>query len=294
MARKFMINFILWPSLVGPSRTALAVKAASTGSIRAQTAASQPTITESLPSSAFAGVPPSGASQSAIPEALSSAASASVEFGSDVEQSMMIRPERPPAIRPCGPRTSASTSADPVTQRKTMSLPAANSAALFTSLAPCLTRSSTGPRLRCPNTETANPFCWRLRAMPWPIRPTPMNPIRSATALPLDCLEGLTFAGHMVAEFDRRIDVLERFDSDAHAANDDIAIAEDATDNRLLDVDALDLVHLHFDRAAADEAALVNDTSVGHRNLGDEPPEPSREQHQCSDNGQHDGDRDPQ
>src|SRR5262249_47746642 len=72
------------------------------------------------------------------------------------------------------------------------------------------------------------------------------------------------------------------------------AITEDATDDRLLDVDALDLVHLHFDRAAADEAALVNDTPIGHRDLGDEPLEPGRDQHQCSDNGQHDSDRNPE
>ena len=133
----------------------------------------------SLPSSACAGVPPSGASMKWTLSAFNSAASASVEAGSTVEQSTMIKPSCAPAFNPSGPRTSASTCVDPVTQRKMTSDARATSAGVFTSFAPRLTRSSTGARLRWPMMVRGNPFSTMFFAMPWPMRPTPMKPARS-------------------------------------------------------------------------------------------------------------------
>src|SRR5437763_1673172 len=80
------------PSPVGPTRSALAAQHAIRGCRRGHTCGSHPTIAESLPSWAWVGVPPSGASASATPTALSSAASATVELGPEVEQSTMTRP----------------------------------------------------------------------------------------------------------------------------------------------------------------------------------------------------------
>src|SRR5690348_2575068 len=82
----------------------------------------------------------------------------------------------------------------------------------------------------------------------------------------------------MIAEGDRRIHVGERLDTDAHASDDDVAVVEDAAEDRLVDVDALDLVEMHLDGAPADEAALVDDAAVGHRNLGCPAAEPGDEQ----------------
>src|SRR6185312_8071283 len=83
--------------------------------------------------------------------------------------------------------------------------------------------------------------------------------------------------GHGIAEGERRIDPAQRLDAVAGAANDDVAIVEDAPEDRLIDIDALDFVHVHFDRVAADEAGLVNDAAVGHVDLSRPPPEPGAE-----------------
>src|SRR5690242_9306710 len=83
--------------------------------------------------------------------------------------------------------------------------------------------------------------------------------------------------GHSVAEGERRVDAPQRLDAVASAANDDVAIVENAAEDRLIDIDALDLVHVHFDRVAADEAGLVDDAAVGHVDLSRPPPEPGAE-----------------
>ena len=48
---------------------------------------------------------------------------------------------------------------------------------------------------------------------------------------------------------------LERREAGAGAADDDVAIVEQAAEQRLVDVDALDLLDAHLDGVAADEPA---------------------------------------
>ena len=127
----------------------------STGFNRAKISGLAPTIVSSVPSHASLGVRPSGASTKCTPCGASSDASASVELGSEVEQSTTIAPGRSPFASPVSPRTIASTSREPVTQRNTMVERAAISAAVFTSTAPRPLRSSTASRLLRPITVSA-------------------------------------------------------------------------------------------------------------------------------------------
>ena len=90
--------------------------------MRAKVSSVAPTMALSWPDAACTGVPPSGASASAMPAAASSSASATVEVGSAVELSTITEPRLRLAASPSLPRIRASTSREPVTQRKTMEL----------------------------------------------------------------------------------------------------------------------------------------------------------------------------
>ena len=63
----------------------------------------------------------------------------------------------------------------------------------------------------------------------------------------------------MVAERERGVDQPERLEAGAGAADGDVAVVEEAAEQRLVDVDALDLVHVHLGGVAPDEAALQDD-----------------------------------
>ena len=58
--------------------------------------------------------------------------------------------------------------------------------------------------------------------------------------------------------------------------NCDVAVIQQPAENRLVDVDALDFVHVHFDRVPFDEAFLVHDTPVGDVDFDCPAPEPGR------------------
>ena len=49
---------------------------------------------------------------------------------------------------------------------------------VFTSFAPAASRSSSGLRLRCAHTVSGKPLVTRFFAMPWPMSPRPMKPMR--------------------------------------------------------------------------------------------------------------------
>src|SRR6266568_1737630 len=74
--------------------------------------------------------------------------------------------------------------------------------------------------------------------------------------------------GHVIAQLDRRIDVLDGLGPLSNTAHNDIAVIENAAQHGLLDVDALDLVERNFKGVPADEALLVDDTPGGHGHLG--------------------------
>src|SRR5579883_1057444 len=63
-----------------------------------------------------------------------------------------------------------------------------------------------------------------------------------------------------------------------YAPDDHRAIVENTAPDRLDDVDSLDLVHIHLERAAADEAFLVDDPPVRHDDLRRRAAAPGRQE----------------
>ncbi len=110
------MSFIVWPAPTGPTCTIFPAKHSMIGFALAKTSSAAPTMTSSVPASASFGVRERGASTSAAPAAFSSSASAAVETGSAVEESITMRPGLAPARMPSLPRTTPSTSGLPVTQ----------------------------------------------------------------------------------------------------------------------------------------------------------------------------------
>ena len=85
-AMKLLSSLIVCPAPGPPTWNTFSANARSTGSSRAKTSGSAPTMTLSLPSSASAGVRASGASTKATPAAAQASRSLVVESGSLVER----------------------------------------------------------------------------------------------------------------------------------------------------------------------------------------------------------------
>src|SRR5215468_8565242 len=98
--------------------------------------------------------------------------------------------------------------------------------------------------------------------MPWPMKPTPTKPMRSAIGV---LSVGDLLCRHVIAELDRVGDRLQGLEACADAAHQNVAVSEHAAEHRLVDVDALDLVHVHLDGFAANEALFVDDATIGDR-----------------------------
>jgi hypothetical protein len=64
-----------------------------------------------------------------------------------------------------------------------MSEARATSALVATSFAPAARMSASGARLRLTRTVSGKPLVTRFFAMPWPIRPSPMKPIRGFASI---------------------------------------------------------------------------------------------------------------
>src|SRR5882762_9477833 len=78
----------------------------------------------------------------------------------------------------------------------------------------------------------------------------------------------------VVAEVEGGSDGGNGFLALADAEDGYVAVIEDAAENALVNVDALDLVEAHFEGAALDEAGLVDDAQVGDVGLGSPAMEP--------------------
>src|SRR4030088_2778340 len=89
----------------------------------------------------------------------------------------------------------------------------------------------------------------------------------------MDCAPFLS-RGDVIAEVERRSDGIDRLGPLADAPHGDAAVVEDAAENALVDVDALDLVKAHFKRTSLDEAGLVDDAQVGDVGFGGPAVEP--------------------
>src|SRR6266550_4868996 len=74
--------------------------------------------------------------------------------------------------------------------------------------------------------------------------------------------------GDVVAECEGRGDGRDGFLALADALDGHVAVIEDAAQDRLVDVDALDLVEADFERAPLDEPGLVDHAQIGDVGLG--------------------------
>src|ERR1700740_3257841 len=84
----------------------------------------------------------------------------------------------------------------------------------------------------------------------------------------------LLSGGNKVAELERRSYGRDSLPSLADAQNCHIAVIENAAENALVDVNALDLVKAHLKGAAFDEPGLVDDAQIGDVGLGGPAMEP--------------------
>src|SRR5713101_1274782 len=84
--------------------------------------------------------------------------------------------------------------------------------------------------------------------------------------------------GDVIAQLERMIDMQQRLEPHAGAVDDHVAVIEHAAEDGLVDVHALDLVHVHFHGVAAHEAALVDDPPIGHGDLRGHPVKPGARQ----------------
>lgn len=175
---KLCNSFSWWPAPTAPTCGVSSVKASSTGRMRAMTSASPPNSRFSLPSWANFAVRVMGASTKNPPAACTAAAIRRVDPGSAVEQSTTTALLGSAISTPSGPVRIASTWGEPVTQRMITSDPSATAAGVATEVAPSASNSSTGwlPGWSR-KVNSCPPRKITLRAMPWPIRPTPMIPV---------------------------------------------------------------------------------------------------------------------
>ncbi len=90
-------------------------------------------------------------------------------------------------------------------------------------------------------------------------------------------------AGDAVSEFDGSRDAGQRFKARAGAGDDHGAKVENAAENGLVDLHALDLVHVHLVGPALDESGLVDDAQVGDRDLRRPPAVPFADQQKQAD-----------
>ena len=157
-------------------------KQASSGRISANSAASPPTSRFSRPSAASFGVRVIGASMKRPPAFATASAIFSVEEGIAVEQSTMRVPGRSDSSRPPAWNRTLSTSGEPVTHRITTSDSAASAAMEGIGRAPAATSASTGWLPGCSRKASGWPCFTMLLAMPWPIIPMPIMPIRLVAA----------------------------------------------------------------------------------------------------------------
>src|SRR5258708_400424 len=171
--------------------------AASTGRTRSSAAAVPPTMIDSVPSLAFATAPETGASTIRTPRASSAAPRARVPAGSNELMSTTIAPG--------GSDGSASSTA---------SRTAAPSGSMVISTSACFAASASERQLPLPlrsKERRVNPSRARLAAMGCPMRPRPMKPTVSTSALEdlLGAAESDHRRGHAAVDGDLQEDLLD-------------------------------------------------------------------------------------
>src|SRR5436853_4787759 len=89
----------------------------------------------------------------------------------------------------------------------------------------------------------------------------------------MDCAPPLS-RGDVIAELEWRSDGIDGLGPLADASHRNVTVVQYATKNALVDVDALDLVEADLERAALDEAGLVDNAHIGDVGLSGPAMEP--------------------
>jgi len=88
----------------------------------------------------------------------------------------------------------------------------------------------------------------------------------------------LSGGGHRSPQFQRRIDQAESCKTASGTPDCDIAVVEQAAGQRLIDIDALDLLHVHFDRGPTYKGTLQDDAAIRNSNFGRQATQPGRDE----------------
>ena len=91
----------------------------------------------------------------------------------------------------------------------------------------------------------------------------------------------------MTSEFERMVNLANRLPALARTVDSNVAVVQQTREEVLLDVNAFNLVHVHFDGASVHEPSLVDHPPIGHGDFYRPPAPPSRpDQIQASDDQQ--------
>jgi len=72
-------------------------------------------------------------------------------------------------------------------------------------------------------------------------------------------------------EGQRVVDATHRLQAPSRTSDDKRSVADHAAENRLINVDALDLPSVHLDRMPGNQTGLIDDTPVSHSQFGRRP-----------------------
>ena len=91
----------------------------------------------------------------------------------------------------------------------------------------------------------------------------------------------------MTSEFERMINLANRLLALARAMDSNVAVVQQTREEVLLDVNAFNLVHVHFNGVSVDQTPFVDYSTIGHGDFYRHPAPPSRpDQIQASDDQQ--------
>src|ERR1700722_11072259 len=95
--------------------------------------------------------------------------------------------------------------------------------------------------------------------------------------------------GHGRTQLQWRVDHVERLETASRAADRDVAVVEKPAEQCLIDVDAFDLIHVHFDRMPANQASLEDDAAIGDGYFRSPSAEPGGHKRHDGRDGEGDG-----
>jgi hypothetical protein len=88
----------------------------------------------------------------------------------------------------------------------------------------------------------------------------------------------LSGGGHGRPQFQRRIDQAKSRKTASGAPDCDIAVVKQTAGQGLIDIDALNLLHIHLDGGPTYKTTLQDDAPIGDSDFGRQAPKPGRDE----------------